>query len=139
MRTNLDDRTFWLDFIRLYEENPCLWKVKSKDYNNRFKKTRAYDILINKLKEKYENPNRETVVKKINILRSSFRKELRKVKESVSSGAVGDDIYHPNLWFYDHLLFVTEQETDSTESCNDRDNVSNYDLIGNNKIFTSKL
>jgi hypothetical protein len=49
-------------------------------------------------------------VKKINSLRSCFRKELKKAKDSKTSGAGADDTYTPSLWCFQELLFLTYQE-----------------------------
>jgi hypothetical protein len=63
------------------------------------KKAAAYGCLIEKLKVIEPDASRESVVKKNNNLRSTFRKELKKVNDSKRSGASGDDVYAPSLWF----------------------------------------
>lgn len=40
------------EFIKLYESEPCLWYIKSKDYRNRNKKDTACAKLVNKEKLK---------------------------------------------------------------------------------------
>ena len=69
------------------------------------------------------------MVKKINSLRSSFRKELKKVKYSQKSGNGRDDNYTPSLWYYDDLLFLTDQELP-------RQSVSNLDSPKEVSIIT---
>ncbi|KAK4316839.1 hypothetical protein Pmani_012039 [Petrolisthes manimaculis] len=49
------------------------------------------------------------MTKKINAMRSSFRKEVKKVTSSRRSGAAADDIYLPRLWYYNLLLFLQDQ------------------------------
>lgn len=98
------------EFIELYRENPCLWKVKSSEYSDKNKKNDAYDVLLVKLKEINPNSNRQDVAKKINSLRSCFRKEYKKVVISMKSGAGTDDIYKPNLWYFDSLMFLKDHE-----------------------------
>ena len=56
-----------------------MWKVKSKDYVNKDKKNEVINLLVNKLKEVNEEASKEDVLKKINTLRSSFRRECKKV------------------------------------------------------------
>jgi hypothetical protein len=34
------------DFIRAYESQSCLWRIKSKDYHDKAKRDAAYDILL---------------------------------------------------------------------------------------------
>jgi Alcohol dehydrogenase transcription factor Myb/SANT-like len=54
--------------------------------------------------------NKESVIKKINSIRTCFRKEYRKVVASEKSGAGTTDIYVPTLWYYEILLFLIEQD-----------------------------
>jgi len=77
---SLKNKTFILEFIELYKLHPCLWKIKWKEYSNRNMKDRAYGVLIEKMKEIDKDANRDTVVKKINSLRSAYRKEIKKIK-----------------------------------------------------------
>ncbi|KAK3880890.1 hypothetical protein Pcinc_014650 [Petrolisthes cinctipes] len=97
-------------------------KIKSKEYSDREAKAAAYSVLIEKLKQKDTSANRETVTKKINAMRSSFRKEVKKVTASRRSGAAADDIYQPRLWYYNLLLFLQDQEVG-------RDSVTNVNEV----------
>lgn len=99
-----------MEFIDIYRENPCLWNMKLKAYSNKVKKSAAYELLVEKLRERESNADREMVAKKINNLRSSFRKEVKKVESSMESGASEDELYKPSLWYYDRLLFLKGQE-----------------------------
>ena len=65
-------REFLTEFIHMYREYPCLWKIKSKEYSDTVKKNLAYEHLTTKLKEIDSDANKEKVVKKINFLRSCF-------------------------------------------------------------------
>jgi len=87
-----------------------LWKVKSKEYSDRVKKNLAYEHLTTKLKEIDPDANKGKVVKKINSLRSCFRKELKKVNDSKTSGVGANDTCTPSLWYVQELLFLTDQE-----------------------------
>jgi hypothetical protein len=120
------------EFIEMYKANPCLWNVKSKEYIDKNKKLLAYEKLAEKLREKDPAANKGSVVKKINNLRSSFRKEMKKVKASLHSGAGEDEVYKPHLWYYDLLLFLTNQETP-------RDTVTNMDDSDGIEIEVSEL
>jgi hypothetical protein len=57
------------------------------------------------------NSDRETAVKKINNIRSSYRKAFKKVKQSMHSGAGSDYVYSPTLWYFPLLSFLSDQET----------------------------
>lgn len=98
------------EFIELYRARPCLWKIKSKDYSNKILKEDAYGALIEKLKEINEEAQKDDVIKKINSLRSCFRKEFKRMMDSKKSGASSDDIYKPKLWYFELLLFLKDQE-----------------------------
>ena len=39
------------EFIDIYRSEPCLWRVKSKEYHDREKRDAAYERLVIKLKE----------------------------------------------------------------------------------------
>jgi hypothetical protein len=62
------------------------------------------------LKEFDPDANKEKVVKKVNSLRSCFRKELKTVNDSKTSGAGANDTYTPSLWYFQEPLFLTYQE-----------------------------
>lgn len=105
-------REFLLEFIELYRGLPALWQVKSKDYTNRTKKAEAYDLLIEKYKELEPNATRETVKRKINSMRSNYRKELRKIRELQKTDSDdGPSIYEPSLWYFDQLAFLGQHDT----------------------------
>lgn len=103
-RMQPSERRYWREFLELYRELPCLWDVKAKEYCDRNKKNAAYELMIMKLKEKDEAATRESVVKRINIFRSSFRKEHKKVLSSYKY----EEVYQPTLWYYDDLKFLLQ-------------------------------
>lgn len=103
-------KDFMMEFIELYKSFPCLWKTKCKDYMNRNKKNSAYEILVKKLREIEPNATKQIVKNKINSIRGSFRREMKKIEESKRSGAGADEIYVTHLWYYDLLLFTKDQE-----------------------------
>lgn len=107
---------FVSQFIDLYRSEPCLWKVKSKEYSDRTKKSKAYGKLVEKMREVDPGADRETVTKKINSLRCAFRKELKKVEKSRKIAISPDDVYVPHLWYYNQLGFLIDQENDSSTS-----------------------
>jgi hypothetical protein len=84
----------------------------------------AYGQLRVKLSEIDPEATKEAVLK--NSLRSCFRKELKKVKDSQKSGNETDDNYTPSLRYYVVLLFLTDQElpTQSVSSLDSPEEVS---------------
>lgn len=107
-----------VDFIAIYRSEPCLWQVKSHDYHDRTKKDAAYAKLVKKLDEVEPGATKQSVINKINSLRSAFRKKKRKVEASKKSGASTDSIYKPVLWYYDLFDFLQDQDTPRTSSSN---------------------
>lgn len=84
--------------------------MKNKDYHNRAKKRAAYNKLIEQYKKIEPSANREMIVKKINGLRSNYRKEKKKVQESASN----NDGYETTLWYYDLMKFLDDDHQDGT-------------------------
>ncbi|XP_060845222.1 uncharacterized protein LOC132924795 [Rhopalosiphum padi] len=118
-------REFTEEFIKLYESEPCLWNVKSKEYHDRNKKDTAYRKLVNKQQEIESNATKDSVIKKINNLRSAYRKENKKIKQSIKSGTSADTVYKPKLWYFSLLSFLGDQNTPRTSHSsleNDFDN-----------------
>jgi len=56
-------KDFLLEFIELFRQEECLWKIKSKDYYKRSKKDASYRTLIRKVQEIESDVTRDTVVK----------------------------------------------------------------------------
>lgn len=96
---------------------PCLWKVKSSDYCNRELKNKCYNNLIEKLKQIDPDANREKVVKKINVFRTNYKRDLKKVKKSEKSGAGADSVFESSLWYFEKLKFLEDQECSREGIC----------------------
>jgi len=92
----MNNEAFWCDFINFYCSLPAIWRVKSDIYKNRVLKQEGFQKLIEKLKKIDPIANVSTG-KKINTLRSNYRRELKKVTESEKSGAGTKDIYVPSV------------------------------------------
>lgn len=94
-------------FIETYKYLPCLWRIKSKEYYDKGKKDAAYNILLEQYKLIDPNADRETVAKKINILRTNYRRQKKKIEDCKRSGT---EILKPILWYYHLFDFLEEQE-----------------------------
>ena len=77
-----DERKFILECIEVYHSLPALWNVKSKDYSNRMKKNEQYEHLLRKYRERFPDADKDQLIKKFNSLRTNFRKELKRIKDS---------------------------------------------------------
>jgi hypothetical protein len=125
-------KDFLLDFIELFRQEECLWRVKSKDYFNRSKKDSSFQILIGKLQEvESDEKGKKVKKKKNNNLRSAFRKEHKKVLKSQVSGAVAEEMYAPRLWYYNQLRFLCDQKAphSSTSSMQEEEEGSEVNLL----------
>ena len=103
------EKGFILEFIEVYRSLPALWDVKCKDYCNRSKKGEQYEVLIEKYRENYPDAEKQDVIKKINSLRTNFRKELNRIRNAEKSGAGADDV-EPTLWYFEEMRFLVTQE-----------------------------
>ena len=74
-------------------------------YKDRVLKQESYIKLAEKLKEIDPSADINTNKKKLNTLRSNYRRELKKVIASKKSGASTDDIYLPSVWYFEELEF----------------------------------
>lgn len=102
------------EFMVAYRNNPCLWKIKCKDYLNKDLKVEAYKQLVQICRKEHRTAGREFVVKKINSLRGSFRREYKRV--------ISEENYVPQLWFYELMQFTADQET--------ADELNGYGAVG---------
>ena len=99
------------EFIGVYRGLPDVWKVKRDGYTDRTKKDTVYKILVEKMKEINPRADRASVGAKINSFLSAYRREMKKVKESMKSGGGTDEVYVPSLWYFDELDFLRNLET----------------------------
>jgi hypothetical protein len=86
-----------------------LWNAKSKDYSNR-KKKEQYEHLLGKYRERFPDADKNQLIKKFNSLRTNFRKELKRIKNSEKSGTGADDVVEPALWYFEEMKFLIGQE-----------------------------
>ena len=98
------------EFISAFQGLPELWDVRSENYMKKDKKSVAYEKLLEVYKSIKADATIEDVKNKINTLRSNFRKELKKISDSKTSGVSTDDIYQPSSWVYYELLFLRDLE-----------------------------
>lgn len=128
---------FITEFINIYKEHTALWKIKSPEYSNRHLKDKGYAALMELYKTHSIEPvTKDIIKKKISSLRSSFRRELKKIK-NVKSGMGGEEAEEnePSLWYYNLLLFTADQEETRENVSNDIiDEVDENEVQVNDKI-----
>ena len=129
-KQNEKDNT--LEFISMYRNHECLWRVQCKDYSNKNKRNSALDALldIGLYRKLVPGASKADVLRKINTLRSSFRRELKKINDSKKSGSGTDELYTPSLYYFDELSFVVDQDVP-------RQSTSTLEEDGNTRVSTS--
>lgn len=102
---------FWIEFIELYKSKPELWKIKSEAYKDANLKKEAYDELMIKLCEICPTADIDMVKIKLKTINTCFKKELKKVRESIRFGDSNiDKAYFPSWSYFRHLSFLADQE-----------------------------
>nr|XP_014090856.1 uncharacterized protein LOC106617912 [Bactrocera oleae] len=96
---------FWKDFIKIYEESPALWDPRSMAYKKPYLKREAYTKLRDKLREIDPNVQIDYVKRRINGLRSCYRRELRRIQDSKRKG---DNLYRPTLFYFKEMHFLDD-------------------------------
>lgn len=104
-----EEKEFAIQLISLYREFPCLWKVKSKQYMDKNQRSSALSKMVEVLKKVSPNIDETEIKKKINIYRTNYKREHRKVQKSKLSGCSPDDLYVPKLWYFKELEFLEDQ------------------------------
>lgn len=69
-----------------------------------------YAKLLPILRKLKPNATLEDIKKKINAIRSNYRRELKKIISSKRSGAGTDEIYAPKIWYFPYLHFLRKLE-----------------------------
>nr|CAD7409742.1 unnamed protein product [Timema poppensis] len=140
------NRRFTTEFIETYKSLPQLWQIGSEDYKNKCKRAEAYNRLV-AVTRKYHSPaSLDFVKRKINNLRTCFRKEMNRM---IHSRNTGDKIYETNWLYYDMLSFIMDQQESSTGDYTDGATYATMEpvlsdlevgrTIGANKIYSEAL
>ncbi|XP_053667469.1 uncharacterized protein LOC128717820 [Anopheles marshallii] len=90
------------EFIELYKSFPCLWHPKSKRYEHQ--KQNAYETLVEKYREVNPHASKETVKRKINALRTGYRKQLKRLKGPSKPGTHRQ----PTWWYFELFDFLDD-------------------------------
>lgn len=106
---------FLREFINLYRQQECLWNKDHPNYKNRNDRSEAYEILLKKCKEYIPDADEDYVRLRIDSMRSTFRKERKKVLNSRSQISDIKNVYKPSLWYYDLLLFTTGESNEEQD------------------------
>ncbi|TMW45333.1 hypothetical protein DOY81_009591 [Sarcophaga bullata] len=84
--SGIAERNSVIALLRAYRTLPALWDVKHEDYSNHFIKNQQYEILLNKYKETNPNAYMKELKKKINTVRTNYRREVRRLRKAKAGG-----------------------------------------------------
>ncbi|XP_073963021.1 uncharacterized protein [Choristoneura fumiferana] len=98
------------EFILAFESLPELWDKTHTFYINKYKRNDALRKLLNIYIKIKPGATIEDVKKKKNVLRSNYRRELKKIISSRRSGSSTDDLYRPKSWTFEYLKFLDKFE-----------------------------
>ncbi|KAL4718654.1 hypothetical protein ACJJTC_013383 [Scirpophaga incertulas] len=115
------ERDILIKLLELYKDFPCLWDLSHKDYANRDARNQAYLIMLNVFKKNDSAATLKTLKTKLDNMRTSYKRERKKVEASKTSGAGNDEVHLPSLWYYEHLSFLDEKTTPTTEVIDNMD------------------
>lgn len=59
-------------------------------------------------------------------MRTAFRRELKKIKDSKKTGSGTDEVYTPTLWYFEHLSFLSEDEVGRSGISTLKENVDDF-------------
>ncbi|XP_034111701.1 uncharacterized protein LOC117572733 [Drosophila albomicans] len=94
----------WIVFFRVYGRLPAFWKVTDEGYKSKRAKIEGYQKLLKSYRKIYPGANVDNMRRKINRIRCSFHRELRKVKLGELSARNKDDVNEPKLWYFKEFL-----------------------------------
>ncbi|KAK9882776.1 hypothetical protein WA026_023198 [Henosepilachna vigintioctopunctata] len=83
---------------------------ESEVFKGRNKKKNALLKLLEIYQRIEPNANVDSLKKRVENIKTCYLRELKKVEQSVRSGRWADDEYVPNLWYFELLEFLRDQE-----------------------------
>lgn len=104
------DSEEWHMLFECYKDLPELWQIKSDAYKNRDKRNKAWSQMLRLYQCIVPNATLESLKNRMNNIKTCYRRELKKIRQSEKSGAGADEVYVPTLWYFYHLDFLKDQE-----------------------------
>lgn len=97
-------------FILMYRELPCLWDRNCRAYKQKAKRHEAITQLTELVQRHDPTATRVHVLRKIESLRACVRREHKRVRDSRWKANSDDNVYKPQLWYYELFSFVFGDE-----------------------------
>ncbi|XP_075148569.1 uncharacterized protein LOC142222348 [Haematobia irritans] len=75
-----EERKLCIEFLNMYRTMPSLWDTSSLEYHDRGLKIANYNTLLQKFREMEPMANLKDMKRKINTLRTNYRREVKRLK-----------------------------------------------------------
>lgn len=98
------DNEHWRAFINKYKSLPELWKTNDDSYKHKNTRQAGWETLLEYFHRIDPNANVDTLKRRINNMRTCYRRELKKIEKS-------EHLYEPTLWYFEAFEFLRDQET----------------------------
>ena len=105
--SGIDERNSVIALLRAYHTLPALWDVKHEDYSNHLIKKQQYEILLSKYKETNPDAYMKELKKKINTVRTNYRREVRRLRDAKAEGRIETS----TLYYFNELTFLNSIES----------------------------
>ncbi|CAH0713472.1 unnamed protein product, partial [Brenthis ino] len=112
-------------FILEFEKLPILWDKKHTHYTNKYKRMEALKQLLEILKRRTPEATVFEVKRKINTIRTNYRRELRKIIAYQKAG----NVHVPKGWAFKYLHFLNKDNEIVSELNQTQDTSINSDCV----------
>lgn len=75
----ISERKTLTELLQMYKDNPCLWDTSHAFYGNKGARDQALAVMLDKYKLLVVDANADSLKKKIEIMRTSYRREYKRV------------------------------------------------------------
>ncbi|XP_020714376.1 zinc finger protein 37 isoform X2 [Ceratitis capitata] len=118
-------RKFIIELIEVYHSCRALWDPKCREYTDRMVRNQQYDILLAKYQEKYPNSTKDDVRQKIFRLRTTFRRESKKISNEKSP-----------LYYFEAMTFLLDHE--KRKEYNERRELEKLEILATMELISQK-
>lgn len=133
-------KEIYLELLEYYKNYRCLWDISCSQYSNRDTKWEAYNVLLEVYKKIRKDATVGMLKKKIENMRTAYRRELKKVQDSTRTRAGAVEVYVPRLWYFDSMSFLDEKNIHASEGIDtlsgedDNENLVQRDIFPSPKV-----
>ncbi|XP_037945450.1 uncharacterized protein LOC119677948 [Teleopsis dalmanni] len=100
------DSKEWREFFDTYASLSELWLPSKREKKK--SREKAWKVLLKKYEAVDPKADESRLKQRVASIRFCYKRELKKVQKSLLKAVTEDDIYSPNLWYYDKLEFLKD-------------------------------